>query len=536
MVNPCGQSPSIHLLQPTPPISLPHFPTRSPSYTQWAPTYSHSNSTRGPNLAAPSACFSTFYFSFSAACFLACLLRSNEKICQTDTAYTPRRAPSPTMPEDDASPPPLLLSRQGDQDIGIGTDNGANDNMTSNTKTAGNREPAPTHSNEGIGDSDERIIEFDKNNLDTDKSSHVFETSEDMGDDQKVAFKWEVIGDGIQLKTIELIKVEDPNNPVRTLDFPQEGITGPPGGLGNDVFESFNNPKGSTNLNLGAFRNDVEELEFDDVYAVMLTWSQEGSSNEGKSVSPYFTVMNGNDEGKAAELQGKVLAFDDAEDGTEDDGSGSGQGRIRPDTTNQSNNPNDVSETDAAGTDDSNDGGGGGLSPGVIAGIVVGVVVFLALVGGLVFFLLRRRRKAKRAAGYADAGQNDASNAYIVDKLDTTAQSPRSPYSDDGHEQHTPLDPHAHHNFNNQEATAPGEGSNGSEYAGLYQANQQQQQQDASRGVGDEGVQSSPRMQSRSNTGNYSHLVEEGMTAEDIRRLEEEERQLDAEIERHGRR
>jgi hypothetical protein len=37
-------------------------------------------------------------------------------------------------------------------------------------------------------------------------------------------------------------------------------------------------------------------------------------------------------------------------------------------------------------------------------------------------------------------------------------------------------------------------------------------------------------------TSTYVHLVEEGMTPEEIRRLEEEERQLDAEIENAGRR
>jgi hypothetical protein len=37
-------------------------------------------------------------------------------------------------------------------------------------------------------------------------------------------------------------------------------------------------------------------------------------------------------------------------------------------------------------------------------------------------------------------------------------------------------------------------------------------------------------------TARYAHLVEEGMTEEEIRRLEEEERQLDAAIENAGRR
>jgi hypothetical protein len=37
-------------------------------------------------------------------------------------------------------------------------------------------------------------------------------------------------------------------------------------------------------------------------------------------------------------------------------------------------------------------------------------------------------------------------------------------------------------------------------------------------------------------SSNVAHLVEDGMTAEEIRRLEEEERELDDEIERAARR
>jgi hypothetical protein len=37
-------------------------------------------------------------------------------------------------------------------------------------------------------------------------------------------------------------------------------------------------------------------------------------------------------------------------------------------------------------------------------------------------------------------------------------------------------------------------------------------------------------------SSNVAHLVEDGMTVEEIRRLEEEERQLDDEIERAARR
>lgn len=434
------------------------------------------------------------------------------------------------MAKDDTA---LLLPRQTEDNFDTGAGNEGN--MPQATKTEADRQPVQTNDSDtdsDAGDSDDRIIKFASSNFDDGGKDRVFETWLGMTN-STVAWSWEVTDDDVQLKAIELIKVEDSDKPLRQAEFRNDDTSAQPGDQQSDFFENLSD--GSAGLNLAAFRDDRMDLDFDDVYAVRVTWGRDRSSDEGETVSPYFTVMDGPNDAAEAVLQRKVMAVDDAETGTEDDGSGT-QRNIVP-----SSNPSNVSETEVAdatnnadsdSSNDDNGGGGGGLSPGVIAGIVVGIVVFLALVGGLVFFLLRRRRKTKRSAGYADPRQNDASNAYIVDKIDTSAQSPRSPYSDDGQEQHTPLDPQAHHNLHNQDAAIAGEGSNGSEYAGLYQANQHQQE--SSRGA--DGEPPSPRLQSRSNTGHYSHLVEEGMTADDIRRLEDEERQLDAEIERHGRR
>lgn len=448
------------------------------------------------------------------------------------------------MASHNASP----LSRQHPpekrQDKNTGVD-GGNEEMPDQTKTEASRRPAATETDDNdtdseVGDSSEgRVISFDSDNLDDDDSERVFETRVNM---PAKDFKWSVGEDDVTLKMIELIKTDgESGERIRFAHFEEDSMSMQPGMGDMEDSDFFGNltggSAGSTKLNLVAFQERQMDLDFDQVYAVRLTWGKEGEEDDGKSVSPYFTVMDGDDPAKANTLQKEILALSGARYGTETDASGNS--RMPADSNSASASPSSASETespDSSETSEANNssgsgGGGGGLSPGVIAGIVVGVVVFLAVVGGLVFFFLRRHRKAKRGAGYADAGHG-AANAYMVDKVDATAQSPRSPYSDDGHDQNTPLDPHAQHDSDfHGPGPAAGQGSNGSEYAGLYQGGQQHRD-----GAREGGAQSPPGLQSRSNTGHYSHLVEDGMTEDDIRRLEEEERQLDAEIERAGRR
>lgn len=169
--------------------------------------------------------------------------------------------------------------------------------------------------------------------------------------------------------------------------------------------------------------------------------------------------------------------------------------------------------------------GGGRLSPGAIVGIALGVGLALVLIGaGLAWFLLRRRRQKQRET--ASAAKRLTSKTSMEDKnmrAAHMADSPRSPYSDEQN-QSLPVSPLAAH--------PPGEGGAGgtgltpqdvnvtalrSSHSG---ADHHQDQPQAQRGV--------------SNT--VAHLVEDGMTAEEIRRLEDEESQLDAEIERAARR
>ncbi|UKZ77646.1 hypothetical protein TrVFT333_005370 [Trichoderma virens FT-333] len=166
---------------------------------------------------------------------------------------------------------------------------------------------------------------------------------------------------------------------------------------------------------------------------------------------------------------------------------------------------------------DSSRATGGGLSTGAKAGIAVACsIVGIALIGGLVWFLLRRRRRRHFDQGYNAAGQT--TNSFIATKevQASVAESPIvSPFSDHGNRARSgstnamvPLQPTA---------------------AGTTAA--------ARAATHDDETERPDTAGSGNNMSrNIAHLVEEGMTEADILRLEEEERHLDAEIERAARR
>ncbi|KAH6854427.1 hypothetical protein B0I37DRAFT_441436 [Chaetomium sp. MPI-CAGE-AT-0009] len=206
----------------------------------------------------------------------------------------------------------------------------------------------------------------------------------------------------------------------------------------------------------------------------------------------------------------------------------------------------------------------GGLAQGAIIGIAVGCgVVGLLLILGLIWFLLRRRQK-KKAMHPADStyGSGNRGEELMAEKeaaadVDVT---PHSPYTDEGasagagpsgtypdstaqgdtvvagaiatpnlsHLQDPPRSFTPYSDRPSAAGTAPAVGTPSSLRApSLAQT--------------DEPRVSVPspipgRATPRGLTTPYAHLVEEGMTDDEIRRLEEEERQLDAAIEQAGRR
>ena len=224
------------------------------------------------------------------------------------------------------------------------------------------------------------------------------------------------------------------------------------------------------------------------------------------------------------------------------------------------------------------------LSNGAIAGIAVACgVVGLALAGVLIWWFCLRKPKAATAAAPYGESQNrtqemmhekDLNVGIVMDPgMDA---SPHSPYSDDGAggpnggAHPVPFDQYQHHSYQEQQYV-PDHNSMQGGAAGMapadYAAAQQQQQPyydhehsyspyaEPLAPVRPSSVQrgsvaypqtnsvhlseydaDSPHYGVRSTTATsqYAHLVEDGMTEEEIRRMEDEERQLDAAIQQAG--
>lgn len=147
--------------------------------------------------------------------------------------------------------------------------------------------------------------------------------------------------------------------------------------------------------------------------------------------------------------------------------------------------------------DSDDDGNDDGLTVGAKAGIGVGVSVgVLLLIGLAVFLFLRRRRRRRRATTSAKALA--PASDYMRDKEIPAARVAESPASDDARDSAA---------FAAAEPPA-GRGS----------------------------AVATPTSTNREVPHSVAHLVEDGMTEDQIRRLEEEERALDQAIEQAGRR
>ncbi|KAM0237686.1 hypothetical protein ACHAPO_004336 [Fusarium lateritium] len=258
----------------------------------------------------------------------------------------------------------------------------------------------------------------------------------------------------------------------------------------------------TNNMVLLNFVGDTAEF-YNNTMFVQIDWSRDGS--KGRTKTQLFTVTNSTGEAAITKLTKELKEKQE------------GQGPAE--VTSSSDASSTLGSTKATGTiepsgnessSSSGGGGGGGLSTGTTAGIAVGAVIGgLLLIGALVWFLLRRRRNKQPSEEYT------IQQTYAVDKeiSGRASDSPNSPYSDENH-----MQPIALGNVDRDRGAAhtppPGRSSVASHDRGA-----------------NSGVQTPQGMSS-----NVAHLVEDGMTVDEIRRLEEEERQLDDEIERAGRR
>jgi hypothetical protein len=342
---------------------------------------------------------------------------------------------------------------------------------------------------------------------------------------KRQSFSWSLEDDKAQVKIIYLIRIADApeqvGGPYKAKETPDVVRQVLPSVEGADIL--VDPSATSVDLNLEMFTDENEGLTYGGAYAVKVSWEYEDGQGKG-SVSGYFSVLEEGDDDADKDMERRVQEslskLDHYEDGFESSGdtipsAAESSGLPAEGTTSRSdNNPSSTSNADSGAGDDSGNGaGGGGLAPGTIAGIVVGVVGGLALIGALVFLLLRRRRRrhAKQHHTHVVPLHEADMSTYGVDKVDGNVA--QSPYTDDGHGMvATGFAPNAAHDA----AGAP-------------------QSATAAAGAADSHgpVRGEPvGVDSPSREGRYSHLVEEGMTEDDIRRLEEEERELDAEIAR----
>lgn len=277
-------------------------------------------------------------------------------------------------------------------------------------------------------------------------------------------------------------------------------------------------------------QNDMTRDQFhpDTVQSVLFKWEKDGDV-PGSSYLPFFAFTFPDSSMTESDLQNDIVSVATDEgcidgcDRGETGGdllAGDGSASDSPQTTPSSGLPeSNDSETGGTGS------GGGGLAAGAIAGIAVGAVAGLAIIGVLIFLFLRRR-KSKQRAGFSDTQQT--SDAFISDKTEQAqnADSPRSPYSDDGNQ--------PGHLGSPGPTTAAGAvaSTHHGSIAGDSPRPKFSSYQDTRSIDGASNGAQTPQGVSR----NVAHLVEEGMTQDDIRRLEEEERALDDAIERAGRR
>ncbi|RYP53429.1 hypothetical protein DL768_001574 [Monosporascus sp. mg162] len=298
-------------------------------------------------------------------------------------------------------------------------------------------------------------------------------------------------------------------------------------------------------------------------HVLYMKFDLRNDTHTGEGYSPPFVVIGTNDESqRAAAISALSGVPSPVEPGdvrpiATTTGSSTGSSpTLDPNLAPGSPSPGDDFSQTSPPEGDSSEQSPNRLRGGAIAGIVVGICVgFLAIAGLLVWFCLRRRQSGRplaraRAVGYGSdsgaiammpekeaAGLTESSSHPVYDHPSAPVAHHAAPVA----HQAAPV---AHHNDPTAAAdsyapysdhvVAPGTAVTTPTPTSLNEPSpvlHEQQQQ------GPGGETSAARQhQQQPVTSRYAHLVEEGMTEEEIRRLEEEERQLDAAIEEAGQR
>lgn len=255
-------------------------------------------------------------------------------------------------------------------------------------------------------------------------------------------------------------------------------------------------------------------------------------SGDGRSYSRYFALVANAD--SAAQIASEPQITSTAPAIPEQTGLGFGAGSTASVVTATSTAVSGAASTTAV---EPNVGGGStptpqaaghpshGLSTGAIAGIAVAAaLVGLALLAAVLFCLRRLRRRRDRRIADSPGGYGSRATPELIAQKEAGAGvgvevSPHSPYADDGGVG-APLGGVPRGAVGQEEVPLAGYGL--AERAVSHGS------------VVEEGTSFGGSQVGRDTPTAVRHLVEEGMTEEEIRRLEEEERELDQAIEQAG--
>ncbi|OAA39227.1 hypothetical protein BBO_06651 [Beauveria brongniartii RCEF 3172] len=291
-------------------------------------------------------------------------------------------------------------------------------------------------------------------------------------------------------------------------------------------------------LNVTDVHKDYHD-ELNKAMVIGIHWTVD--KQEGETLSKAFSITPNTGEEVSNDVWGKVLKSYyniSREESIPSGGSGSGghNGLTPPNNSSDDKNStgNGISDIPTIGGNSSSsqthNRGRGGLGTGAIAGIAVGVAALLAAALGIIFFLRRRRGRgtpSTTALHHTHAAEQEKLSSFakggVAGGGASASDAAIAPYRDDNSTLTNSHDRRRSSAATGRVVVAPGED---------VARDQQPSPPKTTTAAAAES-----RHSRTTGNGVSRHLVEEGMTAEEIRRLEEEEAQLDDEIQRaNGRR
>lgn len=285
-------------------------------------------------------------------------------------------------------------------------------------------------------------------------------------------------------------------------------------------------------LNIPSF-SQLERVKYlNKTMKIMVEWTQDGK--QGYTLSGVFTVIN-NIEEKGLWFQKISANF--TKDGPlaiGEEFDGRQKARLQTatsllstaaPTTTTTTVPTSIEATGKP-TETASVGGSSGLSIGAIVGIAVGGAVVLIIIITVIFCLYRRRHRKRQAQEQSGYDSQQGATVYFADKAANRGpDTPQTPYSEDGNRM--PMDDLPMSSVATVNQQQP------------HDHIRQEQQQHHLRSASDSAwpLKNTEPLPVRSGTAtplgvssNIVHLVEDGMTDDEIRRLEEEERHIEAAI------